>query len=72
MARSLKFWIWKVEELCSENKGADQLLKFMPMQKFMSMQKVNLLMTRLKCSYHDDDEEYGVPFYYLFPIFGYP
>ena len=28
MARGLKFWIWKVEELyylCSENKGADQL-----------------------------------------------
>ena len=28
MARSFKFWIWKVEELyypCSENKGADQL-----------------------------------------------
>ena len=46
MARSLKFWIKKVEELhypCSENKGADQQSSL-----FSHMQMVGFLMMRLK------------------------
>ena len=53
MVRSLKFWIYKVEELyhlCSKNKGADQLRSYCEAESgplFWHRQKSGFLVTRL-------------------------
>ena len=54
MARSLKFWIYEEEEvynLCSENKGADQLRGHRKAGLRLCFRICRLLVFSLRCSY---------------------